>query len=95
MNLLLILTLYFGGNAEAYDYKNPVGTNLGYYLTDASPWLRALLARLDIIQLWTVGLVIYGMSIISRKTIAQSATVVLGWWLVVTIFSVGAAAAFS
>ncbi len=95
LNLLLIVTLYFGGNAEAYDYKNPVGTNLGYYLTDASPWLRALLARLDIIQLWTLGLVIYGMSIISRKTIAQSATVVLGWWLVVTIFSVGAAAAFS
>lgn len=95
LNALLILTLYFGGNAEAYDYKNPVGTNLGYYMPDAAPWLRALLGRIDLIQLWTVALVTYGMAIIAKKTIAQAATIVLGLWLFVTLLTVGSAAMFS
>lgn len=95
LNLLLILTLYFGGNAEAYDYKNPVGTNLGYYMTDAAPWLKALLARIDLIQLWTLALTVYGMAIIARKTIMQSAVVVVGLWLLMTVFTVGSAAMFS
>jgi hypothetical protein len=92
VNVLVILTLYFGGNAEAYDYKYPAGTNLGYYLPDVTPWLRALLARLDVIQLWTLGLVIYGMSIISKKTVVQSAMIVGTLWLMVTLFSMGGAA---
>ncbi len=92
LNILTVLTLYFGGNAEAYDYKNPVGTNIGYYMADAAPWLRALLARADIIQLWTLALTVLGMSIIAKKTLAQSAMVVVGWWFIVTLFSVGAAA---
>lgn len=95
LNLLLILTLYFGGNAESYDYKNPVGTNLGYYMTDAAPWLKALLGRFDLIQLWTVALTVYGMAIVARKTIMQSAVVVVGLWLLMTVFTVGGAALFS
>jgi len=92
LNILVIITLYFGGNAEAYDYKNPAGTNIGYYLPDAAPWLRALLGRFDVIQLWTVGLAVYGMSIVSKKTIAQSAMIILGLWLIVTLLTVGGAA---
>lgn len=95
LNVLTILTLYVGGNADGYDLKNPVGTNLGYYLTDAAPWVRALLGRFDLIQLWSVALVTYGMSIIAKKTIAQAAIVVLGFWLIVTLFTVGSAAAFN
>ena len=95
LNLLLILTLYFGGNAEAYDYKNPVGTNPAYYMTDAAPWLKSLLGRIDLIQLWTVALTVYGMAVIARKTIMQSAVVVLGLWLLATVLSVGSAAMFS
>ena len=95
LNVLLFLTLYFGGNAEAYDYKNPVGTNPGYYMSDAAPWLKALLARIDLIQLWTVALTVYGMAIVARKTIMQSAVVVLGLWLIATVLGVGSAALFS
>ncbi len=92
LNILVILTLYFGGSAETYDYKNPAGTNLGYYMPDAAAWLRALLGRIDVIQLWTLGLVMYGMSIISKKSIAQSAMVVGGIWCIVTLLSVVVAA---
>ncbi len=95
LNVLLILTLYFSGNAEAYDYKNPVGTNAAYYMTDIAPWLKALLARIDLIQLWTLALTVYGMAIIARKSIMQSAVVVVGLWLLMTVLTVGSAAAFS
>ena len=91
-SVLTVITLFVGGNAEAYDYKNPVGTNPGFYLGDAAPWLRALLQRLDIIELWSLVLVILGMAIISRKSIAQSTTVVLAYWLLATLLAVGGAA---
>jgi hypothetical protein len=94
-NVLLIATLYFGGNAEAYDYKNPVGTNPAYFMTDAAPWLKAVLGELDVIKLWTLGLQVLGMAIIAKKTIAQSSLVVLGLWAVRVMLTVGAAAAFS
>lgn len=92
VTLLTIVSLYLGGNAEAYDYKYPVGTSLGYFLPDVAPWLRALLGRVDLIQLWSLGLTIVGMAIIAKKTIMQSAMVIVGWWILVTLISVAGAA---
>lgn len=95
LNLLTIVTLTFGGNPEAYDFKMPAGTNLAFFLPDLSPAIRTLLQRLDVIQLWILGLTTYGMAVISRKTVVQSAMVVCGIWVLVTLFSVGVAAATS
>jgi hypothetical protein len=95
LNVLLIATLYFGGNAEAYDYKNPVGTNPAYFLPDAGPFLKAILGEFDVIKLWTLVLEVLGMAIIAKKTITQSALVVVGLWAIRVILTVGAAAAFS
>jgi len=95
LNVLLILTLYFGGNAEAYDYKNPVGTNPAYFMPDAAPWLKSILGELDVVKLWTLVLEVLGMAIIAKKTISQSAMVVVGLWAIRVIFTVGLAAAFS
>ena len=94
LTLLTIITLYAGGNAEAFDQKNPVGTNLAYYLPDASPMLKALLGQIDVIKLWTLFLEILGMAIIAKKTFAQSAVVIGSLWVLTTILSV-AGAAFS
>ena len=93
--LLTILTLLFGGNAEAYEYRNPVGTNLAFYLPDASAGLKALLSGIDIIKLWSLALQVIGMAIISRKSIAASAAIVVGWFVLVLAISAAAAAAFS
>jgi hypothetical protein len=94
INAIAIFTIYFGGSAEAYDMKNPAGTNLGYYLPDVSPWLKALLSQLDVVKLWTLALTVLGMSIVSKKTITQSAVIVGGWWLLLVVIAVGFAAAF-
>jgi hypothetical protein len=80
-SILIVLTIQFGGNAEAFEYKNPVGTNPAYYMPDAAGWLKGLLGTLDVIKLWSVALQVLGMAIIAKKTIAQSAVIVGIFWL--------------
>lgn len=94
ISLLGILTVSFGGSPESYDIRNPVGTNLGYYFPDSAPWLKAMLSSLDVVKIWSDVLQVIGMSIIAKKTIAQSAVIVGILWLLGTLMTVGAAAAF-
>jgi hypothetical protein len=88
ISLLTVLTLCLGGGAEGYDYKNPVGTNLAYYLPDVSPWLKGLLESFDVVKLWSVVLQVIGLAIIAKKKIAQSAMIVGFFWLIGVVFSV-------
>jgi Yip1 domain len=92
ISILTIISLYFGGNAEGYDYKNPTATNLAYFMRDSAPWLKGLLGSLDIVKLWSVVLQTIGMAIIAKKTIAQSALIVFFFWLIgVLVTTAGAA----
>lgn len=94
VSILNIVFLFAGVGTENYDMKNPVGTNLGYYLNDSPKWLQTLGGFFDVFSLWTLALLILGMAIISRKKISQSATVILGWWVLIVIVSTAASAAF-
>ncbi len=49
IGVLSILTLLFGNSAESFDAKNPVGTNLAYYMPDSGPALKAALSFFDVI----------------------------------------------
>jgi Yip1 domain len=93
--LLTILTLLFGGNADSYDGKNPVGTNPAYYLPDAGPVLKAALSFFDVIGLWQLVLLVIGMAIVAKVSTGKAAAVIVGWWLVGLLLSVGIAAATS
>jgi len=90
--LLNVVLLFAGVGLENYDIQNPVGTNLGYYFT--SPVLRAGGAFFDIFGLWALFLLVIGMAIISRKSKAQSAAVIVGLWVIGLLASMGIAAAF-
>jgi hypothetical protein len=92
ISLLTVISLCFGGNAEGYDYKNPVATNLAYFLPDIAPWMKGLLQSFDVVKLWSVVLEVVGMAIIAKKTIAQSAMVVGIFWLIGVAVSVLGAA---
>jgi hypothetical protein len=65
-----------------------VGTNLAYYLPDVTGALKGLLQSLDIVKIWSDVLVVIGMSIVAKKTIAQSAVVVGIFWLIGVAFTV-------
>lgn len=89
--LLSIVTLLFGGSAEGYDMRNPVGTNLAYFMPDAGPAVKTALSFFDVIGLWQLALLVIGMAIVAKVPRAKSAAVVIGWWLIGLIVSVGIA----
>jgi hypothetical protein len=94
IGILTILTIYFGGNAESFDLKNAVGTNIGYYLPDAPAWLKAVLSSFDVIGIWTLILLVIGTSVVARVSRGKAAAVVIGWWVLILVISAASAAAF-
>jgi hypothetical protein len=93
--LLNIILLFTGVNTENFDQQNPVGTNIGYFLTDAPNWLKTFGSFFDIFSIWSIILLIIGTSIIARKTKGQAAMIILGWWAVCILIFTGLAAATS
>jgi hypothetical protein len=92
VSVISAILLFSGVGLDNFDLQNPVGTNIGYYMT--SPTLKALGANFDIFGLWSLALLVIGMAIISKKSMGQAAAVVVGWWLVGTLLMTGVAAAF-
>jgi hypothetical protein len=95
IGLLTILMLYVGGNAEGYDLKNPVGTNLGYYFPDVGAGIKAALGFFDVIGIWSLILLILATSIVAKVSRGKAAAVIIGWWVLILIISAAAAAAFN
>jgi uncharacterized membrane protein len=75
--------------------QNPVGTNLGYYLTDSAAWMKAAGTFFDVFGFWSMALSIIGLACISGKTKGQAAIVVVGWWFLLLVVVTGFTAAFS
>jgi hypothetical protein len=95
IGLLSIVTLLFGNSADSYDARNPVGTNLAYYMPDSGPALKAALSFFDVIGLWQLVLLVIGTAIIAKVSTGKAAAVVVGWWVLGLLVSVGIAAATS
>ena len=82
IGLLNIVFVYAGVNTENFDLNNPVGTNIGYYLSSSPHWVQMAGSFFDIFGLWTLALTVIGLSIIAKKSKAQAAIVAVGWWLI-------------
>jgi hypothetical protein len=95
IGLLNIVFVYAGVNTENFDLNNPVGTNIGYYLTDSAQWIKVAMSFFDIFGLWALALTVIGLAVISRKTKAQAAMVAVGWWLLGLVLLAGMTAARS
>jgi hypothetical protein len=95
IGLLTIVTLLFGNSPEGYDMRNPVGTNLAYFMPDSGPALKAALGFFDVIGLWQLALLVIGTAIVAKVSKGKAAAVIVGWWVVGMIVSVGIAVATS
>jgi hypothetical protein len=94
--LLGTIALFAGLDAETFKIGNFAGTNVGYYLpADTSKTLMALATSLDLVTIWTLVLTAIGLSIVAGTKRSAAYIAVFGWWVIVVIVSVGAAAAFS
>lgn len=90
-----IITLFVGLDPDSFNLKNPVGTNLGYYLALDSPkWLLALATSIDLLTIWVLILLTIGCATVARTKRSTAAVAVWGWWILITFVKVGAAAIF-
>lgn len=84
--LLAAIAIFAGVSAEQFDINNPVGTNVGWYLTSDSPlWLRTLLSSADIFTLWVVLLLILGCSMVAKVKRSSAAVAIIGWWVLIIL----------
>jgi Yip1 domain len=92
--LLGIIAVFAGLAPDSFLMNNPVGSNIGYYLsTDFPLWLRALCSHIDIFEIWSLILSVIGVAIVAKVSRGKAAAVVVGWWLIVVLVTVGIAAA--
>ena len=93
MYLLSIITLYAGLDPTTFNLSNPIGTNIGYYLPSSSPhWMVVLGNTIDIFSIWTAVLLTIGCAAVGRIKTSSAAIAVFGWWILITVIKVGAAA---
>ncbi len=93
--IISAIMLFSGVGTDNFDLRNPVGTNIGYYLTDSPQWLQTAGQFFDILGFWSLALLVLGMAIVAGKKISQSATIVIGWWVLILIIVTGFSFAFS
>ena len=84
--LLAATAIFSGVSAEQFDINNPVGTNVGWFLTSDVPlWVRTLFSSADIFTLWVVVLLILGCSIVAKVKRSSAAIVIIGWWVLIIL----------
>lgn len=91
--ILAIIAVFAGLAPESFLIQNPVGTNIGYYLSsDAPRWLWTLCTRLDIFEIWSLVLTVIGVAVVAKVSRGKAAAVVVGWWVIFILIFTGAAA---
>lgn len=89
--LMIVMLITVGG--ENFNVQDPIGTNIGYYLSaDSAHWLRALLGSFDILIFWFMALLIVGTSIVAKVKRSTAAAIIIGWWVLIVIIKTGFAA---
>ncbi len=80
--LVAAIAIFAGASAEQFDMRNPVGTNIGWYLSSDIPlWVRTLFSSLDIFTIWVVVLLVLGCATVARVKRSSAAFIIVGWWL--------------
>jgi len=90
--ILAAISIFAGASAEQFNLQNPVGTNIGWYLSSDIPlWLSTLLTSVDIFTIWVVVLLVLGCATVAKVKRSHAAMVVVGWWLLLVLgFTVSA-----
>lgn len=92
--LLGIVAIFAGLAPESFIINNPVGSNVGYYLSSDLPlWLRTVCAHIDVFEIWSLVLSVIGVAVVAKVSKGKAAAVVVGWWIIFVLIAVGATAA--
>ncbi|HEX7140722.1 MAG TPA: Yip1 family protein [Vicinamibacterales bacterium] len=76
------------GSLSIFDLQNPVMSNLGFLFDPKTqPVQYAIGATLDIFNIWSLVLLIIGLSAMSKLSKVRSAVIVIVLWLVINLLS--------
>ncbi|ABF43731.1 hypothetical protein Acid345_4732 [Candidatus Koribacter versatilis Ellin345] len=93
--ILAIITIFAGADTDNFTFQNPVATNLGFLIDPLQhKVLYALGTSIDIVNFWILALVAIGFTYVCKVKKGTSFAIVFGWWAVLTLIGVGAAAIF-
>jgi len=93
--ILAMITIFAGADTDNFTFQNPVATNLGFLIDPLQhKVLYALGTSIDIVNFWILALVAIGFTYVCKVKKGTSFAIVFGWWVVVTLIGVGAAAIF-
>jgi len=89
-SLLGAIALYAGADPEAFNPRNPVATNLGFFLSRTDhPVLYSLASSVDIFAIWTVILLGIGFACVSKVKRSTAISVVAGWYILIAMLGAG------
>ncbi|MEW5978537.1 MAG: YIP1 family protein [Acidobacteriota bacterium] len=94
---LMLLTVFFAGDLSQLDLRNPIASNLGFFLdpSDIGKFLYNVASSIDVLSLWMVFLLITGFVAVSSNLRATTArAVVLSLWCAYVLLKSIWAAAF-
>jgi hypothetical protein len=89
LNTLLIITVMFLVPPDAFDVKNPIATNIGYFVPNTMPFLKTLLGALDVFTLWQVFLLAVGVSQLSKVKKGTAFATIFALFFMVRLVSAG------
>jgi hypothetical protein len=92
--LLGVVVIYAGMAPESFNIQNFAPTNLGAFLDpmDTNKMLYALATSLDAVTVWMLVLMSIGVATVAGVKRSAGYIAVIGWWAIIVLFGVGAAA---
>jgi hypothetical protein len=95
IKVVLGTVIIFAGVApESFNIKNYAPTNAGAFLNplDTNKALYALATSLDVVTIWTLVLLGIGIATVAGVKRTSGYIAVFGWWVIIVLIGVGAAA---
>jgi Yip1-like protein len=85
-NVLAIISVLAGVNADGFNLNNPVATNPAYFMNPAdNPFWYFIASQVDVFLLWTLTLTAIGFAATGKVKTGTSFAIVIGWWVVITL----------
>lgn len=92
--ILGVVVIFAGAAPESFNIKNFAPTNVGAFMNpvDTNAALYSLATSLDVITIWTLVLLGIGLAAVAGVKRSSGYIAVFGWWILMVLIGVGAAA---
>lgn len=95
-SLLAAIALFAGADPEGFNIRNPVATNLGFFVSRVDhPVMASLLSWFDIFAIWYIILMGIGFACASKVKRGTAISVIAGWYVLVALIGTGFVALFT